>query len=260
MKKITILTIFPEMFTGFLNTSIIKKARLKQLADISAVDFRTYTKDKHNRVDDYPFGGGQGMVLMCQPLLDALKDVRSQTSHVVLMDPAGAVFNQAKAHQLQDDYDDLIIMCGHYEGYDYRISQYADELISIGDFILTGGEIGAMVLTDAVTRLIPGVITDESTMFESFEDGLLEYPQYTRPENYEGCPVPEVLLSGHHENIRQWRLYQSLKRTWQIRPDLLENRVFSKEEAAMMQKIRAEQDSPAPAADSEPVADKNIEQ
>lgn len=240
MKKITILTIFPDMFTGFLDTSIIKKARLKELVDISTVDFRTYTQDKHNRVDDYPFGGGQGMILMCQPLLDALKAVRTPQSHVVLMDPAGASFNQAKAHQLQENYEEMIIICGHYEGFDQRIVAACDEQLSIGDYILTGGELGAMVLTDAVTRLVPGVITEESTMFETFEDDLLEYPQYTRPEVYEDQQVPPVLLSGHHENIRKWRLYQSLKRTWENRPELLVNRIFTKEEEKMMLQIRAE--------------------
>ena len=155
------------------------------------------------------------------------------------MDPTGTRFDQEKAHQLQEDYDDMVIMCGHYEGYDDRITAHADELISIGDYILTGGELGAMVVTDAVTRLVPGVITDESSMFESFEDGLLEYPQYTRPEEYDGVRVPDVLLSGHHENIRRWRLYQSLLRTWRQRPDLLAGRIFTKEEAAMMAEIRA---------------------
>lgn len=237
--RITIMTIFPEMFEGFLNTSIIKKARLKNIVDIGVADFRQYTLDKHNRVDEYPFGGGQGMVLMCQPLLDCLRDVKRENSHVILMNPAGQQFNQKKAHQLLQ-YDDIVIICGHYEGYDARISDYVDEEISIGDYILTGGELGAMVVTDAVTRLVDGVISADSTLDETFETGLLEYPQYTKPVEYEGKKVPDVLLSGHHENIRKFRLYESLKKTLLLRPDLLENREFTAEEEKMLQQIREE--------------------
>ena len=237
--KITILTIFPEMFEGFLNTSIIKKARLKNIVEINVADFRQYTLDKHNRVDEYPFGGGQGMVLMCQPLLDCLNDVRSENSHVILMNPSGQTFNQEKAHQLLD-YDDIVIICGHYEGYDARISDYVDEEISIGDYILTGGELGAMVVTDAVTRLVDGVISADSTKDETFENGLLEYPQYTKPVEYDGKKVPDVLLSGHHENIRKYRLYESLKKTYVYRKDLLENREFTDEERKMLEKIKEE--------------------
>ena len=237
--RITIMTIFPEMFEGFLNTSIIKKARLKNIVDIEVADFRQYTLDKHNRVDEYPFGGGQGMVLMCQPILDCLNDVRKENSHVILMNPSGTTFTQAKAHQLLD-HEDIVIICGHYEGYDARISDYVDEEISIGDYILTGGELGAMVVTDAVTRLVEGVISADSTRDETFENGLLEYPQYTKPVEYEGKKVPDVLLSGHHENIRKFRLYESLKKTYLQRPDLLENREFTAEEEKMLRQIREE--------------------
>ena len=237
--RITIMTIFPEMFEGFLNTSIIKKARLKNIVDIQVADFRQYTKDKHNRVDEYPFGGGQGMVLMCQPIIDCLNDVKRENSHVILMNPTGRTFDQKKAHELLEK-EDIVIICGHYEGYDARISDYVDEEISIGDYILTGGELGAMVITDAVTRLVEGVITAESTEDETFENGLLEYPQYTRPVEYDGKVVPEVLLSGHHENIRRFRLYESLKKTYLNRPDLLENREFTAEEELMLQQIKSE--------------------
>ncbi|MBR2544709.1 MAG: tRNA (guanosine(37)-N1)-methyltransferase TrmD [Erysipelotrichaceae bacterium] len=237
--KITILTIFPEMFDGFLNTSIIKKARLKNIVEINVADFRQYTLDKHNRVDEYPFGGGQGMVLMCQPLLDCLNDVRSEKSHVILMNPSGKTFDQPKAHQLLD-YEDIVIICGHYEGYDARISDYVDEEISIGDYILTGGELGAMVVTDAITRLVDGVISADSTRDETFENGLLEYPQYTKPVEYDGKKVPDVLLSGHHENIRKYRLYESLKKTYLNRRDLLEKRDFTDEERKMLEKIKEE--------------------
>lgn len=237
--RITILTIFPEMFEGFLNTSIIKKARLKNIVDIEVADFRQFTKDKHNRVDEYPFGGGQGMVLMCQPILDCLNSVKTEKSHVILMNPTGATFNQKKAHELLKQ-EDIIIICGHYEGYDARISDYVDEEISIGDYILTGGELGAMVVTDAITRLVEGVITAESTVDETFENGLLEYPQYTKPVEYDGKKVPDVLLSGHHENIRKYRLYESLKKTYLLRPDLLENRDFTAEEEKMLDDIKLE--------------------
>ncbi|MBQ9037790.1 MAG: tRNA (guanosine(37)-N1)-methyltransferase TrmD [Erysipelotrichaceae bacterium] len=237
--RITILTIFPEMFEGFLNTSIIKKARLKNIVDIEVADFRQFTRDKHNRVDEYPFGGGQGMVLMCQPILDCLNSVKTEKSHVILMNPTGATFNQKKAHELLKQ-EDIIIICGHYEGYDARISDYVDEEISIGDYILTGGELGAMVVTDAITRLVEGVITAESTVDETFENGLLEYPQYTKPVEYDGKKVPDVLLSGHHENIRKYRLYESLKKTYLLRPDLLENRSFTAEEERMLDDIKLE--------------------
>ena len=237
--RITIMTIFPEMFEGFLNTSIIKKARLKNIVDIQVADFRQFTKDKHNRVDEYPFGGGQGMVLMCQPIVDCLNTVRTEKSHVILMNPTGKTFDQKKAHELLEK-EDIVIICGHYEGYDARISDYVDEEISIGDYILTGGELGAMVITDAVTRLVEGVITAESTVDETFENGLLEYPQYTRPVDFEGKVVPEVLLSGHHENIRKFRLYESLKKTLINRPDLLKNRELTDEEARMLEDIRIE--------------------
>ncbi len=238
--RITILTIFPEMFEGFLNTSIIKKARLKNLVDIQVVDFRQYTNDKHNRVDEYPFGGGQGMILMCQPLLDCLKDNKKENSHVILMNPSGETYNQAKAHELENSYEDIILICGHYEGYDARISDYVDEEISIGDYILTGGELGAMVVTDSIVRLVDGVINKDSITDESFENDLLEYPQYTRPVEYDGKQVPEVLLSGHHENIRKYRLYESLKKTYLLRADLLEKHQFTSEEEKMLEEIKLE--------------------
>ena len=237
--KITILTIFPEMFEGFLNTSIIKKARLKNLIDIEIVDFRAYSLDNSHRVDDYPYGGGAGMVLMCQPVLDALKEHSGENSYVLLTSPAGRVFNQQMAHELMQK-DDIVIICGHYEGYDARIYDYADQQVSIGDYILTGGELPAMVITDTLTRLVDGVIASESLVDESFENGLLEYNQYTRPEEYDGKRVPEVLLSGHHENIRKYRLYESLKLTYINRPDLLKNRPLSDEEVDLLEKIRWE--------------------
>lgn len=237
--KIKILTIFPEMFRDFINTSIIKRAIQREFVEIEVIDFRNYSKDKSKRVDDYPYGGGAGMVLMCQPILDCLKDVRNQNSFVLLTSPEGVKFNQTIAKQWSKK-EEIIIICGHYEGYDGRIYDYVDQEVSVGDYILTGGELPAMIITDAITRLLRGVISDESTLEESFENDLLEYRQYTRPENYEGMKVPEVLLSGHHENIRKYRLKEQLKQTYLRRPDLLEKHIFTKEEEKMMREIKNE--------------------
>ncbi len=239
--KITILTIFPEMFDGFINTSIIKRAIDKGLIEINLVDFRKYTLQNNNRVDDYPYGGGAGMVLMCQPVLDALKDVKTDKSYVLITSPAGSTYSQKMAHRLLEK-EEIIIICGHYEGYDARIYSEVDEFVSVGDYILTGGELPAMIITDSLTRLVKDVIKSDSTADESFENGLLEYPQYTRPENYSGMKVPEVLLSGHHENIRKYRLKESLRTTYLNRRDLLENREFTKEERKMLDEIIEEQE------------------
>lgn len=235
--KISILSLFPEMFDGFLETSIIKKARLKKLVEINIVDMRAFTEDKHNRVDDYPYGGGAGLVLMCQPVIDAIKASKTEDSKVILLSPQGPTFNQEMAYDFAQEKD-LVLVCGHYEGFDERIRDYVDMELSIGDFVMTGGEIASMAVSDAVIRLIDGVITQESHEDDSFSNGLLEYPHYTRPRVYEGKEVPEVLLSGHHENIRKFRLEKSLEKTLRIRPDLLENREFTKEESKILEKIK----------------------
>jgi len=235
--KISILSLFPEMFDGFLETSIIKKARLKNLVEINIVDMRAFTEDKHNRVDDYPYGGGAGLVLMCQPVIDAIKASKTEDSKVILLSPQGPTFNQEMAYDFAQEKD-LVLVCGHYEGFDERIRDYVDMELSIGDFVMTGGEIASMAVSDAVIRLIDGVITQESHEDDSFSNGLLEYPHYTRPRVYEGKEVPEVLLSGHHENIRKFRLEKSLEKTLRIRPDLLENREFTKEESIILEKIK----------------------
>ena len=234
--KITILTLFPEFFDSFQATSIIKRALDRQLVEFETVDFRQYTLDKHNHVDDTPCGGGQGMLLSCQPIVDCIKAVKTEGSLVVMMSPQGKTFTQKVAHEFAN-VNHLILLCGHYEE---RIRDYVDMEISLGDFVLTGGEGAAMVISDAVIRLLNGVILEESHADDSFENGLLEYPQYTRPVEYDGKRVPDVLLSGHHANIRKWRLKQSLIRTMEKRPDLLENRVFTKEEEKLMQEIKAE--------------------
>lgn len=218
--KIDILTLFPKMFDGFLNESIIKRAIDKKLIEINTHDIRDYTLDIHKKVDDYGYGGGKGMVLMPQPVVDAIENYRTKDSLVILMSPQGKKYNQEVAYNLKEEKH-LIIVCGHYEGFDERIRNFVDLEISIGDYILTGGEIPAMVLTDSITRLIDGVIEKESSEYESFNNNLLDYPVYTKPQNFRGLLVPEVLLSGHHERINSWRNCQSIKRTRNRRPDLL---------------------------------------
>lgn len=237
--KISVITLFPDMFTGFMETSIIKKAILKGLIDFEVVDMRSFTQDKHNRVDDYPYGGGAGLVLMCQPVVDAIKATRTDNSIVAMMTPQGQTFNQQKAYELAS-VEHLILLCGHYEGFDERIRSYVDVELSLGDFVLTGGETAAMVMSDAIIRLVDGVITKESHEDDSFSDGLLEYPHYTRPHEYNGMSVPEVLTSGHHENIRKWRLKESIRRTLVKRPDLLKGRTFTKEELKLLNEVRDE--------------------
>jgi len=223
--KIDILTIFPNMFDGFLSESIIKRAIDKGFVEINVHDIRSYSTDKHKRVDDYGFGGGQGMVLMPQPIFDAVDDIRTDESKVILMTPQGEPYKQAKAYDLSKEKH-LILICGHYEGFDERIRTLVDMEISIGDYVLTGGELASMVITDSVVRLIDGVITSDSHIKDSFNDNLLDYPVYTKPVNFRGMEVPEVLLSGHHKNIDEFRRNESLKRTKERRPDLLEKRWF----------------------------------
>lgn len=217
--KIDILTLFPEIFDGFLNTSIIKRAREDMHVSINVHNFRDYSLDKHNRVDDYPYGGGAGMVLMCEPIFRAIESIKTDESLVIMLSPTGKVFKQSVAIDLSKEKH-LILLCGHYEGFDERIKTIVDMELSIGDYVLTGGEVPAMVITDAITRLIPGVITSESLDSESFNDGLLDYPNYTRPEVFRGMRVPEVLLSGHHKNIEKYRYEERIRRTRENRSDL----------------------------------------
>lgn len=238
--KITILTLFPEFFDSFQATSIIKRALEQKKVEFETINFRDYTLDKHHKVDDTPCGGGQGMVLMCQPVIDCIRAVRQTDSLVVMMTPQGKPFTQSIAHDFSK-LKHLILLCGHYEGFDERIRDYIDVEVSLGDFVLTGGEGAAMVISDAVIRLLDGVILEDSHEDDSFENGLLEYPQYTRPVDFEGKTVPEVLLSGHHANIRTWRLKQSLQRTMQRRPDLLKERIFTKEEHILLEELKKEQ-------------------
>lgn len=221
--RIDILTLFPKMFEGFLSESILGKAIEANKLEINVIDFRLYSKNKHKKVDDTPFGGGAGMVLNVQPVHDALINIPNYENALkILMSPQGETLQQSKTYSLANE-SHLIILCGHYEGYDERIRDYFDIEISIGDYVLTGGELGAMVLIDAVTRVIPTVIgKDESHLNDSFSNILLEHPHYTRPREYMGKHVPEVLVNGNHKHIENWRLEESIKRTKERRPDLFQ--------------------------------------
>ena len=239
--KIDILTLFPDMFDS-LNHSILGKAKDNTLLDINIVDYRKFSGNKHNQVDDYPFGGGQGMVLKPEPIFNAVESLnKTENTRIILLCPQGERFSQKKAEELSQE-EHLVFICGHYEGYDERIREYlvTDEL-SIGDFILTGGEFAAMTMVDSIARLVPDVLgKEESHKDDSFSTGLLEYPQYTRPKDYKGMMVPDVLTSGHHKNIEIYRKKESLRRTFIRRPDLLENYELSKEESKLLDEIKKE--------------------
>ncbi|MGT2711689.1 tRNA (guanosine(37)-N1)-methyltransferase TrmD [Streptococcus oriscaviae] len=238
MMKIDILTLFPEMFAP-LEHSIVGKAKEKGLLDIRYHNFRE-NAEKARHVDDEPYGGGQGMLLRAQPIFDTIEKIDAKNPRVILLDPAGRRFDQAFAEELAQE-EELIFICGHYEGYDERIKTLVTDEVSLGDFVLTGGELAAMTMVDATVRLIPEVIGKEAShQDDSFSSGLLEYPQYTRPYDFRGMTVPDVLMSGHHENIRKWRLEQSLRKTYQRRPDLLTNYAFTEEEAAILARIKSE--------------------
>ena len=219
--KIDILTLFPHMFDGFLSESIIKRAINDKKVTINTIDIRKFSLDKHKKVDDYPFGGGKGMVLMPQPIFDTVESVRDESSKVILLTPQGVSYNQNLAYDLSKEKH-LIFICGHYEGFDERIRSLADIEISIGDYVLTGGELPSMVITDSIVRLLDGVIEEDSHIFDSFHDNLLDYPVYTKPVDFRGMKVPDVLLSGHHANISKYRKDEQIKRTKERRPDLLE--------------------------------------
>ncbi|OAS83359.1 MULTISPECIES: tRNA (guanosine(37)-N1)-methyltransferase TrmD [Metabacillus] len=236
--KIDFMTLFPEMFDGVLNESILKKAQEKEAVQFRIINFRDYSSNKHNNVDDYPYGGGAGMVLQPQPIFDAVEDIERQTDakpKVILVCPQGERFTQAKAEQLATE-EHLLFICGHYEGYDERIREHlvTDE-ISIGDFVLTGGELASMVIADSVVRLLPGVLGNEdSPVLDSYSSGLLEHPHYTRPADFRGMKVPEVLLSGNHKRIEEWREQESLRRTFTRRPDLLETYPLTEKQKSLI--------------------------
>ena len=221
--KIDILSLFPNMFAGFLEESIIARAMAKHKVKIKIHNFRDFSLDPHSKVDDTPYGGGAGMVLMCQPIFDCIKSLKTKDSFVVMLTPDGKTYNQEIAKKFSKKKH-LILLCGHYEGFDERIKSICDEFISIGDFILTGGEIPSMVITDSVVRLLDGVIDQESLESESFNNNLLDYPTYTKPRVYEGMEVPSVLLSGDHKKIQEYRLNEQIKKTKSLRNDLWEGK------------------------------------
>ncbi len=226
--KISILTLFPELFKDFVNTSIISHSLTKEINEIEIINFREYSKDSHKRVDDYQYGGGAGMVIGLQAIIDCLEDVKSKDSHVVLLSPQGVIYNQTIAKKFSK-YKHLILICGHYEGFDERIINFVDEVISIGDYILTGGEIPAMIIADSCIRLVADTINHDSLLCESFENNLLDYPVYTKPKNFRGYKVPEVLISGNHQKIAQWRKQQQILKTKKNRTDLYKKYLKSKD-------------------------------
>lgn len=235
--KITFLTLFPSMYDNFINTSIINKAVNKEVVEFKVVNIRDYSEDKNKRVDDVVVGGGAGVVLKCDPVIKAIKD-NNKNSKVIFLSSKGNTYNQKKARKLASSNKDLVLLCGHYEGIDERILDYVDEEISIGDYILTGGELPSMILADSITRLLDGAINVESIEDESYENGLLEYPQYTLPKNYEGKEIPEILFCGNHKIIEKWRKKESLKLTLNRRKDLLENYKLNDEEKELMDEIK----------------------
>ena len=231
--RITILTLFPEMFDGFLSNSIIKRAIAKDIVKIDIVNIRDYTKDKYHRVDSAPVGGGAGLIMKCQPIIDALNDVKTENSKSIMLSPRGKTYSQEKAKELTSE-EHIILLCGHYEGIDERVNKYIDEQISIGDYILTGGELGSMVISDSIIRLLDGAIAEESTDEESFENDLLEYPQYTEPYDFNGDKIPDILYSGNHQAIEKWRKKQSLNLTKEHREDLFKKHVLTKQEKKLL--------------------------
>ncbi|PNV80985.1 MAG: tRNA (guanosine(37)-N1)-methyltransferase TrmD [Dictyoglomus turgidum] len=240
MLRIDIVTIFPEMFKGPFDVSILKKAQDKGLVEIKVYNLRDFTEDKHRTVDDYPYGGGSGMVMKPEPIFKAVRSLKKEDSEVILLSPSGDLFNQKIAEELSKK-NHLILICGRYEGVDERVKSIITREISIGDYVLTGGEIPAMVIVDAVVRLVPGVLGDpDSLSEESFQWGILEYPQYTHPRDFEGMKVPDILLSGNHERIRRWRRKEALKKTFLKRPDLLEKTSLTQEDLELLEEIKKE--------------------
>jgi len=242
--KIDVLTLFPRMFQGPLTESIIGKAIEKDLLQVNVMNFRDYTDNKHQNVDDYPYGGGAGMLLKAQPIfaaLDAVKEKNPDTKkRVILLDPAGIPFTQSVAEELAEE-EHLVFICGHYEGYDERIRTLVTDEISLGDYVLTGGELGAMVIIDATVRLLPEVLgNDQSAKTDSHSTGLLEQPQYTRPSDFRGMKVPDVLISGNHKKIKEWQDKESIRRTIERRPDMLETIKLSEEQQRYLKEIKQE--------------------
>ena len=235
--KIKIMTLFPSFYDSFLSSSIVGRAIAKGLVEIECINIRDYSLDKNHRVDDHPFGGGAGLIMRMEPLMECLRANTSEKTHTILMGPKGKTFTQKDAIRLSK-MDEICLICGHYEGVDSRFESKVDEQMSIGDFILTGGEIPAMAIADSVIRLLKGAIADDSTKEESFDEGLLEYPQYTYPKDYEGEKVPEILFCGNHEAIKEYHRKEALRITMEKRPDLLDTFIYSKKDAKMIEEIK----------------------
>ncbi|WP_407389358.1 tRNA (guanosine(37)-N1)-methyltransferase TrmD [Carnobacterium jeotgali] len=245
--KIDVLTLFPRMFQGPLTESIIGKAIGKDLLQVNVMNFRDYTENRHQNVDDYPYGGGAGMLLTAQPIFSAIDAINENSpdtkKRVILLDPAGVPFTQSVAEELAEE-EHLVFICGHYEGYDERIRTLVTDEISLGDYVLTGGELGAMVMIDATVRLLPEVLgNDQSAKTDSHSTGLLEHPQYTRPAEYRGMKVPDVLISGNHKKIKEWQDKESIRRTFERRPDMLEALDLSDEQEKYLNEIEKEQET-----------------
>ncbi len=237
--KITILSLFPDMYKGFLDTSMIKRIISKGLVEIEVIDTRDFAFDRYRHVDDTPYGGGAGMLMRVDVAHRAIRETAGENGHVILCSPKGKTYRQEDAQRLSK-LEHIVILCGHYEGIDSRIEQYCDEIISVGDYVLTGGELPSMIIADSVVRLIDESITPESLKEESFNDGLLEYPQYTRPVEYDGCEVPEVLRNGNHKEIYQYNLKMSLRDTYRYRKDLLKGRLYSPLEEKLLLELQDE--------------------
>ena len=242
--RITILTLFPEMFDGLVNNSIVKRAISRKVVEIKLVNIRDYTTDKYGRVDTPPIGGGAGLIMKCQPVIAAIRDNFSENCKVILMSPRGETYSQKKARSLASENRDLILICGHYEGLDERINNYIDETISVGDYILTGGELASMIVSDSIIRLLDGAIDEHSIEEESFENGLLEYPQYTEPYDFEGYKVPDILYCGNHTAIKKWRQKQSLKLTRKLRKDLFDKYPLTKQDKKLIAELDENNESP----------------
>ena len=240
MIRFDILTLFPDMIKGLLTDSIIRRAINNKQIEVNLIDFREFSTNKHKTVDDYAYSGGAGMLISVEPIHLAMNSIPNlEKAKKLLMSPAGKTLNQQKVQELAKE-EHIVIVCGHYEGIDSRILNYVDEEVSIGDYVLMGGEVPAMVIIEAVSRLVPGVISNDSPVDESFSDSLLEYPQYTHPYEYDGHKVPDILLSGHHANIEKWKRYQSLKKTYQVRPDLLTKAHLTLKDYQMLWEIKNE--------------------
>lgn len=239
--KFKILTTFPHIFDSFLESSILKRAIEKKLIEVEVINIRDYTLDKNHRTDSRPIGGGVGLILKCQPIIDALRANSTSSTFKLITSPRGKTFNQETAKEYATKYSEILILCGHYEGIDERVFPYFDEEISIGDYILTGGETACFVLIDAISRLIPGVITEESIKEETFNSKLIEYPQYTEPYDFEGEKVPQILYSGNHEAIRKYNLKKSLEYTLKYRKELLSDYEFNKEEKKLLKELETDE-------------------